>query len=125
MWVRLREPAREVKAVGCWGPSVVCRGEEGKGCYWSMVRPWSIPERCGGYGTDPELGAGDEKSRTVLPHPPATLERNPQLSLATRMDDWTSLAQYKRKPEPGKNTGLGYHFLLQGIFLILFLFWHV
>ena len=73
MWVRLREPAREVKAVGCWGPSVVCRGEEGKACYWSMVRPWSIPERCGGYGTDPELGAGDEKSRTVLPHPPATL----------------------------------------------------
>ena len=27
------------------------------------------------------------------------LERNPQLSLATRMDDWTSLAQHKRKPE--------------------------
>ena len=27
------------------------------------------------------------------------LERNPQLSLATRMDDWTSLAQHKRKPD--------------------------
>ena len=27
------------------------------------------------------------------------LERNPQLSLATRMEDWASLGQHKRKPE--------------------------
>lgn len=74
MWVRLREPAREVKAVGCWGPSVVFRAEGRKGCYWSMVRPWSMLERYRGYGTDPELGAGDEISRTMLlyhlTHPP-------------------------------------------------------
>ena len=27
------------------------------------------------------------------------LESNPQLSLTTRMEDWTSLGQHKRKPE--------------------------
>ena len=75
MWVRLREPAREVKAVGCWGPSVVFRAEGRKGCYWSMVRPWSMLERYRGYGTDPELGAGDGVARSVstsLLYPPLT-----------------------------------------------------
>lgn len=44
-----------------------------------MVRLWNIPEQCGAYGhsqnhgPDPELGAGDEISRTVLPSATAPL----------------------------------------------------
>ena len=35
---------------------------------------------------------------------PAADATAPQLSLATRMEDWTSLGQHKRKPVTGTDT---------------------